>query len=61
MMREPAATAQTRQFRVAANLLTKNVFFSSSYDCANSRMQANRVFAQSPHINFADHEVVSGQ
>lgn len=60
MKREPVATAQTRQVRVVANTLTKGGFLPSSLDCADSRRQGNRGFAQSPLINVDGHGVIGG-
>lgn len=60
MMREPVATTQTRQVRVVANILTKNVLLSLSLNCMASRMQVIRGFAQSAFINVDFHGVVDG-
>lgn len=60
MMREPIATTQTRQVRVVANILTKDDFLSSSFDCVNARRQQNRGFAQSALFNVESHSVASG-
>ena len=61
MKREPVATTQTRQVRVVANILTKDAFLPSSFDCVDSRRQENRGFAQSAFFNVESHDVVSGQ
>ena len=60
MMREPVATAQTRQVRVVANILTKDDFLPSLFDCVNFQMHDNRGFAQSALFNVDSHGVVSG-
>lgn len=60
MMREPVATPQTRQVRVVANMLTKDDFLPSLFDCVVTRRQENRGFAQSALINVDGHGVVSG-
>lgn len=60
MMREPIATVQTRQVRVVANILTKDNFRPSSFDCVNSRRQKNRGFAQSTLFNVDSHDVEDG-
>ena len=59
MMREPVATTQTRQVRVVPNILTKDDFMPSSFDCVDSRRQENRGFAQSSFINVDGHDVIS--
>jgi hypothetical protein len=61
MKREPIATTQTRQVRVVANVLTKDGFLPSSFDCEDSRRQECRGFAQSSLINVDGHGVISGQ
>ena len=61
MMREPVVTTQTRQVRVAANILTKDDFLSSSFDCADSLLYENRGFAQSALFTVESHDVVSGR
>jgi len=60
MTREPVATTQTQQVRVVANILTKDDFLPSSFDCVDSRRQENRGFAQSALFNVESHGVVSG-
>lgn len=60
MMREPIATTQTRQVRVVPNILTKNDFIPSLFDCVYSLKQANRGFAQSSLINVDGHGVIGG-
>ena len=60
MKREPVATTQTRQVRVVANILTKDDFLPSSFDCVSSWRQENRGFAQSSLFNVDSHGVVSG-
>lgn len=60
MKREPVATTQTRHVRVVANILTKDDFLPSSFDCVDSRRQKNRGFAQSALFNVESHGVVSG-
>ena len=60
MMREPVATTQTRQVRVVANILTKEDFLSSLFDCTDSLPHENRGFAQSALFNVESHDVVSG-
>ncbi len=60
MTREPLATAQTRQVRVVANILTKEDFLPSSFDCTDSLSLENRWFAQSALFNVESHDVVSG-
>ncbi len=60
MMREPVATTQTRQVRVVANILTKDDFLFSSFDCTDFRLHENRGFAQSALFNVESHDVVSG-
>ena len=60
MKREPVATTQTRQVRVASNILTKDDFLSSLFGCVDSQRQANREFAQSSLFNVDNHGVVSG-
>lgn len=60
MMREPVATAQTRQVRVVANTLTKEDFLLSSFGCVGSLRQENRGFAQSSLFNVESHNVVGG-
>lgn len=60
MTREPVATAQTRQVRVVANILTKEDFLLSSFDCTGSLLLENRGFAQSALFNVESHDVVSG-
>jgi len=61
MMRELAATSQTRQVRGAAKILTKEDYLPSSFGCAVSRKQENRRFAQSLLINVDGHGVIGGQ
>ena len=61
MKREPVATTQTRQVRVVANILTKDDFLPSSFNCVNSRWQESRGFAQSSLFNVDSHSVASGQ
>lgn len=58
MMCEPEATAQTRQVRVVANMLTKDAFLPSSVVCVISRRQANRGFAQRTLFNVESHDIV---
>ena len=60
MKREPVATTQTRQVRVVANILTKDDFLPSSFECVNFRRKENRGFAQSSLFNVDSHGVVSG-
>ena len=60
MMREPVATTQARQVRVVANILTKDAFLPSSFDCVDSRRQENWGFAQSTLFNVDSHGVVGG-
>ena len=60
MMREPVATTQTQQVRVVANVLTRDDFLPSSFDCVDSRRQENRGFAQGALFNVESHGVVSG-
>lgn len=60
MKREPVATTQTRQVRVASNILTKDDFLFLLFGCADSRREANRGFAQSSLFNVDSHGVVSG-
>jgi hypothetical protein len=60
MMREPAATTQSRQVRVASNILTMDDFMTSLFGCVNSRSEANRGFAQSLLINVDGHGVIGG-
>ena len=60
MTREPVATAQTRQVRVVANILTKEDFLSSSFDSTDSLLHESRGFAQSALFNVESHDVVSG-
>lgn len=59
MKREPAATTQTQQVRVVANILTKDDFLPLLFDCVDSRGQENRGFAQSALFNVESHGVVS--
>jgi hypothetical protein len=60
MMREPVATTQTRQVRVVANILTKDDFLSSLFDCVDSLFDESRGFAQSALFIVESHDVVSG-
>ena len=60
MKREPVATTQAWQVRAVANILTKDDFLPSSFDCVDSRRQENRGFAQSAFINVERHGVVGG-
>jgi hypothetical protein len=60
MKREPVATTQTRQVRVVANILAKEVFLPSLFACVDSRRQENRGFAQSLLFNVDSHGVVGG-
>jgi hypothetical protein len=60
MKREPVVTTQTRQVRVVANVLTKDDFMSSLFDCVDSWRQESRGFAQSSLINVDDHGVIGG-
>lgn len=60
MKREPVATTQTQQVRVVANILTKDDFLPSLFDCMDSRKQEKRGFAQSSLFNVESHCVVSG-
>ena len=60
MMREPVATTQTPQVRVAANILTKDDYLTSLFDCSNFLLHANREFAQSALFTVESHDVVSG-
>ncbi len=60
MTREPVATTQTRQVRVAANILTKDDFSPSLFGCVYSWRKKNRGFAQSALFNVDSHGVVSG-
>ncbi|RFC34308.1 MAG: hypothetical protein DID91_2727702443 [Candidatus Nitrotoga sp. MKT] len=60
MMREPIATTQTRQVRVVANILTKNDYLTSLFDCTNFLLHENREFAQSALFTVESHDVVSG-
>lgn len=60
MMREPVATTQTPQVRVVANILTKDDFWSSSFDCSNPLFNESRGFAQSALFTVESHDVVSG-
>lgn len=60
MKREPVATAQTRQVRVAPNILTRKDFLTSLFDCADSRGQEIRGFAQSAPNNVDSHGVIGG-
>jgi hypothetical protein len=59
MMREPAATSQTRQVRGAAKILTKEDYLPSSFGCVDTRKLENRRFAQSLFINVDGHDVIS--
>ena len=60
MKREPVATSQTRQVRVVANILTKDDFLPSLFDCVVTPKQRNRGIAQSAFISVESHNVVSG-
>ena len=60
MKREPAAMAQTRKVRVAANALKKDDSLPSLFGCMSFRRQENRGFAQSSLINVDSHGVASG-
>ena len=60
MMREPVATTETWQVRVAAKILTKEDLFPSLLNCADFRVKVIRRFAQSTLINVDSHGVVSG-
>lgn len=60
MKREPVATTQTRQVRVATNILTKDNFLPLLFGCVDSRRQENRGFAQSSPFNVDSHGVVRG-
>mgnify|MGYP007006692380 CR=1 FL=1 len=60
MMREPIATAKTRQVRVSANVLMKKEYFLHCSDCASFQMQLVLGFAQGSIINVTNHYVVSG-
>lgn len=60
MMRELLAATKTRQVRVVANILTKNDYLTSFFDCTDSLLHANRGFAQSALFTVESHDVVSG-
>ncbi len=60
MKREPAATTQTRQVRVATNILTKDDFLPLSLGCVNPRRKECRGFAQSSFFNVESQGVVNG-
>jgi len=60
MKREPVAMAQTRQVRVWANVLTKDAFLPSLFDCVVTRKNEIRRIAQSALINVDSHGVVGG-
>jgi flagellar biosynthesis component FlhA len=60
MMREPVATTKMRQVRVVANILTKDDLLPLLLNCASTRTQVNRGFAQSTLINVVSHGVVGG-
>lgn len=60
MMREPVATTQTRQVRVVANILTKDDYLTSLFDCTDFLLHENRGFAQSALFTVESHDVVSG-
>lgn len=61
MMREPIATTQTQQVRVVANMLMKDDFLPSLFDCAVTSKQINQGIAQSAFISVESHNVVSGR
>lgn len=60
MMRELLAATKTRQVRVVANILTKNDYLTSLFDCTNFLLHENREFAQSALFTVESHDVVSG-
>ena len=60
MKRERIAMTKARQVRVVANILTKDDFLPSSFDCVNFRRKENRGFAQSLLSDVESHDVVSG-
>ena len=60
MMREPLATTQTRQVRVAAKYIDGGGFFPASFECVDSWRQENQGFAQSTLFNVGNHSVVGG-
>ena len=58
MMREPAATTQSRQVRVEVKILTKEGFLLSLFECVVSWMQVMQGIAQGSLINVDSHGVV---
>ena len=61
MKRERIAMTKARQVRVVANILMKDDFLPSSFDCVNFRRKENRGFAQSLLSDVESHDVVSGE
>ena len=60
MKRERIAMTKAQQIRVVANILMKDDFLPSSFDCVNFRRKENRGFAQSLLSDVESHDVVSG-
>lgn len=59
-LRETLASTESREVRVAYNILTNKGFLYSLFDCVTFRIQESRGFAQSTLINVVIHGVIGG-
>lgn len=60
MEREPVAIASTRQVRTAINVLMKNDFMPSLFDCMDTLLHEIRESAQSTLFTVESHDVDGG-